>query len=57
MKLIEQGKDYDNIDENDLLYVHVRNLGHGHSGAVEEVKDVITHKLYARKTIYPSQRH
>jgi serine/threonine protein kinase len=34
-----------------LPYKHVQNLGHGHSGTVEEVEDQMTGKVYARKTI------
>lgn len=51
MLLVPRGKDYDVVDEAELPYVHVRNLGHGHSGTVEEVRDRNTNKIYARKTI------
>jgi len=51
MLSIEQGVDYDGVDEAELPYKHVRNLGHGHSGTVEEVQDQMTGKFYARKTI------
>jgi serine/threonine protein kinase len=51
MLSIEQGKDYDDVDEKDLPYIHVQQLGHGHSGTVEEVKDQMTGQVYARKTI------
>jgi serine/threonine protein kinase len=51
MLFIEQGKDYDDVDEAQLPYTHVQNLGHGHSGNVEEVIDRHTNKIYARKTI------
>lgn len=49
--VIEQGHEYDNVDENQLPYEHVQQLGHGHSGTVEEVRDRITGSVYARKTI------
>ncbi|KAH3962547.1 hypothetical protein HBI24_120320 [Parastagonospora nodorum] len=51
MLSIEKGVDYDGVDEDELPYKHVRTLGHGHSGTVEEVEDQITGKAYARKTI------
>jgi serine/threonine protein kinase len=51
MLSIKQGFDYDGVDEAELPYKHVQNLGHGHSGTVEEVEDQMTGKVYARKTI------
>ncbi|KAH7081322.1 kinase-like domain-containing protein [Paraphoma chrysanthemicola] len=48
---IEQGKDYVNVDEADLPYDHVEVLGQGGTGFVEKVKDRMTGKTYARKTI------
>jgi serine/threonine protein kinase len=51
MLYIEQGKDYDDVGETQLPYTHIQNLGHGHSGTVEEVEDRQTNKTYARKTI------
>jgi serine/threonine protein kinase len=51
MLVIEEGGDYENVDEEQLPYTHVKNLGHGHSGNVEEVRDKHTNKTYARKTI------
>jgi serine/threonine protein kinase len=40
----------DVVEEAELPYVHVRKLGHGHSGTVEEVRVAGTAKTYARKT-------
>ncbi|KAH7081319.1 kinase-like domain-containing protein [Paraphoma chrysanthemicola] len=51
MLSIEHGVDYEDVEEAKLPYVHVRNLGHGQSGNVEEVKDELTGHVYARKTI------
>lgn len=48
---IAEGKDYKDVDEALLPYELVRNLGHGHSGNVEEVRDKTTSQLYARKTM------
>jgi serine/threonine protein kinase len=48
---IEEGKDYDDFDESRLPYTLLRNLGHGHSANVEEVRDELTKVLFARKTI------
>jgi serine/threonine protein kinase len=48
---IEQGQDYEDVDEALLPFVHVQHLGHGHSGTVEEVRDRNTGEVYARKTI------
>ncbi|CAO2654013.1 Nn.00g107460.m01.CDS01 [Neocucurbitaria sp. VM-36] len=57
MLLLEEGKDYDNVDDAHLPYRHIRNLGHGHSGVVEEVIDEVTKAVYARKTIWlPASR-
>ncbi|KAH3919753.1 hypothetical protein HBH56_018300 [Parastagonospora nodorum] len=50
MLSIEKGVDYDGV-EGELPYKHVRNLGFGHSGNVEEVEDQMTGQVYARKTI------
>ncbi|KAF2184775.1 kinase-like protein [Zopfia rhizophila CBS 207.26] len=48
---IEEGKAYP-IDDNERLpYQLLRNLGHGHSGNVEEVKDINTGRVFARKII------
>jgi serine/threonine protein kinase len=49
--IIEEGGDYEDVDEAQLPYVLVQNLGHGHSGNVEEVRDKHTNTTYARKTI------
>jgi serine/threonine protein kinase len=51
MSSIVHGIDYENLEEAQLPYIHVRNLGHGHSGNVEEVKDKLTGEIYACKTI------
>tara|TARA_R110002003_G_scaffold6_9_gene337 strand:+ start:1632 stop:3824 length:2193 start_codon:yes stop_codon:yes gene_type:complete len=51
MSSIVHGIDYEILDEAQLPYIHVRNLGHGHSGNVEEVKDRVTLEVYACKTI------
>jgi serine/threonine protein kinase len=51
MLFIEEGKDYEDVEDTQLPYEHVRTLGHGHSGSVEEVRDKHTMKTYARKTI------
>jgi serine/threonine protein kinase len=51
MLFIEEGKDYEDVEDTQLPYEHVRTLGHGHSGSVEEVRDKHTKKTYARKTI------
>lgn len=55
---IEEGKAYI-VDDNKLLpYQLLRNLGHGHSGNVEEVKDINTGRIFARKVIHiPGGRH
>jgi serine/threonine protein kinase len=50
MLLIEEGKDYHIDNELELPYTLVRNLGHGHSGNVEQVKDDRTGAVFARKT-------
>lgn len=46
-----EGDDIDVEHPEQLPFVHVRLLGHGHSGTVEEVKDITTGALFARKTI------
>jgi serine/threonine protein kinase len=51
MLVIEEGRDYEVADEAQLPYVHLRSLGHGQSGMVEEVRDQHTNKVYARKTM------
>jgi serine/threonine protein kinase len=51
MSSIVHGIDYEILEEAQLPYIHVRNLGHGHSGNVEEVKDRVTLEVYACKTI------
>jgi serine/threonine protein kinase len=51
MLSVEEGQDYDNVDEAELPYKYVRKLGHGHSGTVDRVIDRLTNKSYARKTI------
>jgi serine/threonine protein kinase len=51
MLFIEEGKDYEDVDAKQLPYDHVQNLGFGHSGNVEEVRDRNTNKVFARKTI------
>jgi serine/threonine protein kinase len=48
---IEEGKAYFVDDKERLPYKLLRNLGHGHSGNVEEVKDINTGRVFARKTI------
>jgi serine/threonine protein kinase len=48
---IRQSIGGDVVDGAELPYYHIRMLGHGHSGAVEEVEDRATGKIYARKTI------
>jgi serine/threonine protein kinase len=48
---IRQSIDGDIVDETEPPYDNVRYLGHGHSGAVDEVRDRTTGKRYARKTI------
>jgi serine/threonine protein kinase len=53
---ILQGQDYINIDDSTLPYIHLRVLGKGNSGFVEEVRDRLTNRVYARKTI-PIQRY
>ncbi|KAH7378354.1 kinase-like domain-containing protein [Pyrenochaeta sp. MPI-SDFR-AT-0127] len=50
MLLIEEGNDYEDVDEADLPYSHLKNLGHGHSSIVEAVQDKVTKAIYARKT-------
>jgi hypothetical protein len=40
----------DVVEEAGIPYVHVRNLGHGHSDKVEDVRDLGTNKTHARKT-------
>ena len=49
--LIEEGKDYLLDPGDELPYRLIRSLGHGHSGNVEEVKNIRTGAIYARKTI------
>ena len=51
MLLIEEGQDYEDVNEASLPYTLLRNLGHGHSGNVEEVRDEISKAVFARKTI------
>ncbi|KAF2030981.1 kinase-like protein [Setomelanomma holmii] len=48
---IEQGGSYVDIDEKELPYKHIRVLGKGNSGFVEEVQDRSTGAVYARKHI------
>jgi serine/threonine protein kinase len=48
--LIEEGQDYYIDDELELPYTLVRNLGHGHSGKVEKVRDDRTGAVFAHKT-------
>lgn len=43
--------DDDTVDEAQLPYVYVRRLGFGGSGTVEEVRHLVTNKVYSRKTI------
>ena len=49
--LIEEGKDYYLEPGCELPYRHRRNLGFGHSGNVEEIEDMYTGAVFARKTI------
>ncbi len=51
MLSIEKGQDYENVSEADLPYELLGNLGFGHSGNVERVRDRNTDAIYARKTI------
>jgi serine/threonine protein kinase len=39
------------VNGTEMSYRHIRIIGHGHSGAIEEVADPATGKIYARKTI------
>ena len=55
MLSIEEGKDYEDVDEANLPYTLLRNLGHGHSGNVEAVRDEMTNAVFARKIIYTPQ--
>jgi len=48
---IEEGKAYLVHDNDQLPYQLLRNIGHGHSGNVEEVKDINTGRVFARKII------
>ncbi|KAF1958042.1 kinase-like protein [Byssothecium circinans] len=48
---IEEGKDYFVEPDDKIPLQLVRSLGHGNSGNVEEVKDIHTGAVYARKTI------
>lgn len=47
----EEGDDHVIEDESRLPFRLLRNLGHGHSGNVEEVQNTITGAVFARKTI------
>jgi serine/threonine protein kinase len=47
----EEGDDHIIEDESRLPFRLLRNLGHGHSGNVEEVQNTITGAAFARKTI------
>src|SRR2546429_6939391 len=49
--IIEEGKDYFLEPGYELPYRLRRSLGHGHSGNVEEVEDIHTGAVFARKTI------
>lgn len=49
--VIEEGKDYLLEPDDELPYELLRNLGHGHSGNVEEVRDTHSGAVFARKTI------
>ncbi|KAJ4292486.1 hypothetical protein N0V90_009148 [Kalmusia sp. IMI 367209] len=49
---IEEGKAYLVDDDERLPYQLLTNLGHGHSGNVEEVKDINTGRVFARKIIH-----
>jgi hypothetical protein len=46
-----EGDDLIIPDESQLPFKLLRNLGHGHSGNVEEVENVLTGAVFARKTI------
>ena len=46
-----QGTDYILENDDDVPYTFVSRLGFGHSGLVEEAKDVFTGEVFARKTI------
>ncbi len=52
MLSIEEGKDYEDVNEAELPYTLLRNLGHGHSGNVEAIRDEMTKRVFARKTIH-----
>jgi serine/threonine protein kinase len=47
----QEGDDLIIPDVSQLPFKLLRNLGHGHSGTVEEVENVITGAVFARKTI------
>ncbi|OAL00922.1 kinase-like protein [Phaeosphaeriaceae sp. SRC1lsM3a] len=48
---VQEGDDLVNVEEDELPYVHQRVLGQGKTSWVDEVKDELTDKVYARKRI------
>lgn len=47
---ITKGMELVDVDESILPYRHIRHLGTGGNAFVEEVKDCITKRVFARKT-------
>jgi serine/threonine protein kinase len=52
----EEGDHYDDVDEAQLPYTLIRNLGSGGYGVVSEVKDSNTDLVYALKVCVPTRR-
>ncbi|KAH6644148.1 kinase-like domain-containing protein [Boeremia exigua] len=50
-RIFRKGDDLDIDHLDELPFIHVSLLGHGHSGTVEKVRDNNTGELFARKTI------
>ena len=49
MLVIEEGEDHPIVEDSQLPYKLIGNLGHGHSANVEKVVDVNTGSVFARK--------
>lgn len=47
--MIEEGEDHPFVEDSQLPYKLIGNLGHGHSANVEKVEHVNTGSVFARK--------
>jgi serine/threonine protein kinase len=54
---IEEGGDYDHIDESRLPYTQLRILGSGGCSVVDQVEDRNTGYTFARKVFVPKRRN